>query len=118
MLSALALVGDSVGNLVVKNVIDKASREIQEGDQISASLRKAGIFPDLLVQMVSIGEETGDLPEMFERTADYYDEELDSLVSSLSSIIEPAMMIFVGIVVGIFIMGILLPILGISAQFT
>lgn len=117
LLQALQLVADSSGNLVVSNSIGRVARNIQSGDRISETLESVGVFPDLVVQMAAIGEEAGSLPEMLERVADYFDEELDSTINALTGLIEPAMMIVVGGLVGVFVMGILLPILGISTAY-
>ncbi|MHB2021299.1 MAG: type II secretion system F family protein [Candidatus Xenobia bacterium] len=74
------------------------------------------MFPQLMVQMATVGEESGNLDLMFERVAEYYEEELDNAIGSITSLIEPAMMMVVGgLIVGVFVMGILLPIMGISA---
>ncbi|MHB2016010.1 MAG: type II secretion system F family protein [Candidatus Xenobia bacterium] len=73
------------------------------------------MFPPLMVQMATVGEESGNLDLMFERVAEYYEEELDNAIGSLTALIEPAMMVIVGLIVGVFVMGILLPIMGISA---
>jgi type IV pilus assembly protein PilC len=114
MLQALSLVSDAAGNAVVSASIQRVARNIQSGDRISVTLEQVGIFPDLVVQMAEIGEEAGTLPEMLQRVAEYFEEELDTTVSSITALIEPAMMMVVGGMVGVFVMGVLLPILGIS----
>jgi type IV pilus assembly protein PilC len=117
LLQCLQLVADSSGNMVVARSIGRVARNIQSGDRISDTLEAVRIFPDLVVQMAAIGEEAGTLPEMLERVADYYDEELDTTINALTALIEPAMMVIVGGVVCVFVMGILLPILGISTAY-
>lgn len=117
LLQSLQLVANSSGNLVISRSISRVARNIQGGDRISDTLETVGVFPDLVVQMAAIGEEAGSLPEMLERVADYYDEELDSTINGLTALIEPAMMLLVGGMVGVFVMGILLPILGISTAY-
>lgn len=116
LLKALSLVGKASGNLVVDRAVEKIASDIQEGSKLSEAMKRSGIFPDLVIQMVSIGEEAGTLPEMLERTADYFDSELESTIESVTALLEPAMMIFVGFIVGIFVMGILLPIMGITSR--
>ncbi len=115
LISALQLVAGSSGNRMVAMRIRKVGRNIQEGDAISATLKHARLFPDLLIQMCTMGEEAGSLPDMLERVADYYDEEVESSVAAMTALLEPAMMVLIGGVVGVFVMGVLLPILGISA---
>lgn len=117
LLQSLQLVSDSSGNLVVSGSIARVARNIQSGDRISDTLETVGVFPDLVVQMTAIGEEAGTLPEMLERVADYFDEELDATINGLTALIEPLMMLVVGGIVGVFVMGILLPILGISTAY-
>ena len=70
----------------------------------------------MLIQMSAMGEEAGSLPDMMERVADYYDEEVDASVDALTALLEPTMMVLIGGVVGVFVMGVLLPILGVSSS--
>lgn len=115
LLQSLSLVAGSAGNLVVARSLSVVAGKIQEGDKISDTLEQVGIFPDLMVQMAAIGEEAGSLPEMFERVADYYEAEIDATIAAMTAVLEPGMMVMVGGVVGMFVMGVLLPILGISS---
>ena len=117
LLKAMSLVAGASGNMVVTRSVEKMSIEIQEGEKLSKAMKRTNIFPELVTQMVSIGEEAGTMPEMFERTSEYFEQELEGAIESLTSMMEPAMMIVVGIIVGIFVMGILLPILGIASRF-
>ncbi|HEY3998422.1 MAG TPA: type II secretion system F family protein [Candidatus Xenobia bacterium] len=114
LLEGLTYVAGAAGNAYVARSIQKVSHDVQEGGKISSVLANIPLFPPLLVQMASIGEETGNLDVMFERIAEFYEEELDAAISALTSLIEPLMMAFVGAVVCFFVLGILLPILGIS----
>ena len=115
LLHALQLVSAAAGNAVVTRALDRVAKDITEGGRLSEKLDKTAVFPDLMIQMTSIGEESGSLPEMFEHVADYYEAEIDASITQLTSILEPTMMIIVGGIVGMFIMGVLLPIMGISA---
>ncbi|MEW6282658.1 MAG: type II secretion system F family protein [Candidatus Eremiobacterota bacterium] len=117
LLQSLSLVAGSAGNLVVARSLGKVARNIQEGDKISDTLESVKIFPDLMIQMAAIGEEAGSLPDMFERVADYYESEIDATIAAMTAVLEPAMMVLVGGVVGMFVMGVLLPILGISTGY-
>ena len=114
LLHALNLVSAAAGNAVIQKALDQVAKDITEGGRLSEKLDKAKVFPDLMIQMASIGEESGSLPEMFDHVADYYEAEIDSTITQLTSVLEPAMMILVGLLVGVFIMGVLLPIMGIS----
>jgi type IV pilus assembly protein PilC len=117
LLQALSLVADSSGNEVMAQAIRRLARQVQEGEKLSETLARSGMFPDLAVQMVAVGEEAGKLPEMLERMARYYESEMDAQVSSLTALVEPCMMVLVGLMVGVFVMGILLPILGMSSAY-
>ncbi len=117
LLKAMNLVSGASGNMVVTRSVEKMSHEIQEGEKLSQAMKRSKIFPELVNQMVSIGEEAGTMPEMFEKTSEYFEQELEGSIEALTSIMEPAMMIIVGIIVGVFVMGILLPILGIASRF-
>lgn len=115
LVESLGLVAEAAGNELVAQKVKQIGRQIQSGEVLSDTLRQAGLFPDLLIQMTAIGEEAGSLPDMLERVADYYDEELEASIASLTALLEPAMMVVIGGLVGVFVMGVLLPILGISA---
>ncbi len=117
LLESLTHVGNAAGNLVVTRSIQRVTREIQEGERISVTLGRLPLFPPLLVQMATVGEETGTLDTMFERVADYYEQELEASIATLLALIEPLMMVAVGAVVCVFVMGVLLPIMGISAAY-
>jgi type IV pilus assembly protein PilC len=117
LLESLIHVGSAAGNMVVTRSIQRVTRELQAGEKISQTLGKVPLFPPLLVQMVTVGEETGTIDQMFERVADYYEQELETAISSVLSLIEPLMMIIVGGIVCFFVMGVLLPIMGISTAY-
>jgi type IV pilus assembly protein PilC len=115
LVDALSLVARSSGNEEVSRKLNRSAREIGEGQGITATLRTTEVFPDMLIQMSAMGEEAGSLPEMMERVADYYDEEVDTSTDQMTALLEPCMMVLIGGIVMIFIMGVLPPILGISA---
>lgn len=117
LLKSMSLVAGASGNSVVARAVEKMSKEIREGERMSVVMKRAKIFPELVVQMVSIGEEAGNISEMLDRTSEYFEQELESAIESMTSVMEPAMMILVGLIVGVFVMGILLPILGIASKF-
>lgn len=116
LVDAMNLVSRAAGNEAVTKRLAKGARSIGEGEGITKTLKLTGVFPDMLIQMSTMGEEAGSLPEMMERVADYYDEEVDSSVDALTALLEPSMMIMIGGVVCVFVMGVLLPILGVSSS--
>lgn len=115
LIDALTLVARSAGNEEVTRKLQRSAKDIGEGGGITATLRTTQVFPDMLIQMSAMGEEAGSLPEMMGRVADYYDEEVDSATDAMTSLLEPCMMVLIGGIVMIFVMGVLPPILGISA---
>lgn len=117
LLESLVHVGNAAGNQVVTRSVQRVTRDLQAGERISQTLARVPIFPPLLVQMATVGEETGTLDQMFERVADYYEQELEAAVGSMLALIEPLMMIVVGGIVCFFVMAVLLPIMGISSAY-
>jgi len=116
LVDAMKLVARAAGNEAVAQRLSRGAREIGEGEGITKTLKGSQVFPDMLIQMSAMGEEAGSLPDMMERVADYYDEEVDSSVDALTALLEPSMMILIGGVVCVFVMGVLLPILGVSSS--
>ncbi len=100
VLSALQIVRDTAGNELVSNAIQKVHDAVKEGEPMAAPLAATKIFPEMVISMIEVGEETGKLAEMLNKIADTYDEEVDNAVGSLTSMIEPLMMVFLAVVVG------------------
>lgn len=117
LLESLKMAAISSNNLVMRNAILDTAERIEKGSKLSTALIETGVYSQMLIQMVSVGEDTGNLAEMFERTSEYYREELDSSLTSLTSLIEPCMMIGVGIMVFFMVYGIFMPIMGISQAY-
>ena len=109
ILSCLEIVRDTSGNLVIANAIDAARIEIQQGGMISIALQKDNVFPAMAIQMISIGEETGELDAMLMKVADFYEDEVEQAVKSMTSILEPVMIVFVGGMVGTILLAMYLP---------
>ncbi len=109
ILSSLDIVCNTVGNQVIANAIAGAKAEIQQGGMMSLALQKANVFPALAIQMISIGEETGELDAMMMKVADFYEDEVEQAVKALTSIIEPLMMVAVAGMVGIILLSMYLP---------
>jgi len=109
ILEALEITARTAGNLVVANAINKSVLSIAEGDTITGPLRETGVFPPMVTQMISVGEKTGGLDEMLSKIADFYDEEVDEAVSALTSVIEPIIIVFMGVVIGGILIAMYLP---------
>ena len=110
MLKALETAGAAANNEIVKEALLRASREVAEGNATSQSLRSAGIFPPLVLQMVTSGEKTGELPTMLAYVCTLYDRETEAKVKSLTSIIEPIMIVVLGVIVGSIAISVIVPI--------
>jgi len=100
ILDALDITAKTAGNKVIQIAIRKSVVSIAEGDTITAPLKESGVFPPMVTQMIHVGEKTGGLDDMLSKIADFYDEEVDAAVSALTSIIEPVIIVFMGIVIG------------------
>ncbi|MBE9017922.1 pilus assembly protein PilC [Chroococcidiopsis sp. CCALA 051] len=109
ILSALEIVRDTAGNQIIANAVDAARKEIQQGGMISLALQKERVFPVMAIQMISIGEETGELDSMLMKVADFYEDEVEQAVKALTSIIEPIMIIVLGGMVGTILISMYLP---------
>ena len=109
ILTGLEITARTAGNRVIQEAIMAARASIREGETISAPLRQSNVFPPMVVQMISVGEETGALDDMLTRIADFYDSEVDTAVDSLTSLIEPIMIVFMGAVVGGMVIAMYLP---------
>ncbi|KJH70016.1 type II secretion system F family protein [Aliterella atlantica] len=109
ILTALEIVRDTAGNQVIANALDASRQEIQQGGMISVALRKDDVFPLMAIQMISIGEETGELDQMLMKVADFYEDEIEQAVKALTSVIEPVMIVVLGGMVGTILLSMYLP---------
>ena len=109
ILTALEIVRDTAGNQIIANAVDASRREIQQGGMISLSIQKERVFPIMAIQMISIGEETGELDHMLMKIADFYEDEVEQAVKAMTSIIEPIMIIVLGGMVGLILISMYLP---------
>jgi type IV pilus assembly protein PilC len=109
ILTSLEIVRDTAGNQVIANAVDEARKEIQTGGLISLALQKEKVFPPMAIQMISIGEETGELDQMLMKVADFYEDEVEQSVKALTSIIEPIMILFLGGMVASILLAMYLP---------
>lgn len=110
LISALESVADATGNIVYKEAVLKVRDDVSTGQQLQFSMRATGVFPAMAVQMVAIGEEAGSLDEMLDKVATYYEDEVDTQVDSLTSLMEPIIMSVLGVLVGGLVMAMYLPI--------
>jgi type IV pilus assembly protein PilC len=110
ILDALEITARTAGNRVVEDAVMEARQSIAEGETIAGPLENVGIFPPMVVQMISIGETTGGLDEMLNKVADFYDTEVDSAVENLTSALEPIIIVFLGVIVGGMVIAMYLPI--------
>ncbi|MBD2415241.1 pilus assembly protein PilC [Nostoc calcicola FACHB-389] len=109
ILTCLEIVRDTSGNQVIANAIDAARAEIQQGGMISIALQKDKVFPAMAIQMISIGEETGELDGMLMKVADFYEDEVEQAVKALTSVLEPIMILVLGGMVGTILLAMYLP---------
>ena len=109
ILTGLEITARTSGNRVIQEAIMAARASIREGETIAAPLRTSNVFPPMVVQMIAVGEETGALDDMLTRIADFYDDEVDTAVDALTSLIEPIMIVFMGGVVGGMVVAMYLP---------
>ena len=115
LLDALAIVSDSVSNIAVQEAILFVRSRLSEGATLADPLQVTGIFPNMVVQMIRVGEETGALDTMLNKIADFYDEEVDDAIGKMMAMIEPLMMVFLAFIVGGMLIGMYLPIFSMSS---
>jgi type IV pilus assembly protein PilC len=109
IIKALEISGQTAGNWVVESALADVRAKVHQGVPIAEPLIENPVFPPLVSQMVKVGEETGELEKMLGKIADFYEDEVDSSIQTLTSIIEPIMMIAVGMMVGVIIISMYLP---------
>jgi len=110
ILDGLEITARTAGNKVVEEAIMKTRVSIAEGKTIAAPLKETTVFPPMVVQMIAVGEQTGALDSMLAKIADFYDEEVDTAVANLTSLLEPLLMVFLGVVIGGVVVAMYLPI--------
>ena len=114
VLNALGIVAKTAGNSVVEEAIANCRTAVREGEPISRPLAKSGVFPPMVTRMISVGEQTGQLEKMLTKIADFYDEQVDAAVSALTSIIEPLVIAFLGVLIGGIVISLFMPIFKIT----
>ena len=116
ILQALNITKETAGNVVISEAINKVHESVKEGESIVQPLQASKVFPSMVISMVDVGEETGQLPEMLLKIADVYDDEVDNAVTALTSVLEPIMIVFLALVVGAIVFALFLPLIKIIQQ--
>jgi type IV pilus assembly protein PilC len=111
ILQALNITRDTAGNVIISQAIEKVHEAVKEGETIVIPLQASGVFPNMVISMVDVGEETGQLPEMLLKVADVYDDEVDNAVTALTSILEPIMIVILALIVGAVVFALFLPLI-------
>src|SRR5207253_1655156 len=111
ILRSLEVTACTSGNITIQEAVDRVRDSIREGESLTGPMRDSPIFPPMVVQMIGVGEETGELERMLVSIADFYETEVDTDVKALTSIIEPIVMIVMGVVIGCIVMSVFIPIL-------
>ncbi|MBI4666538.1 MAG: type II secretion system inner membrane protein GspF [Nitrospinae bacterium] len=114
LIDSLKVTGKITGNALIEKAVEQAVVNITEGQAMADPLKRSGLFPPLVTQMISAGEKTGSLAEMLEKISDAYDFEVETALSAMTSLVEPALIVVMGAVVGFIVMAILLPIFELS----
>jgi len=109
IMQALETVGATAGNVVIEEAVLSARESIREGGRLADPLKKCGLFPAMVTQMIGVGEETGALDQMLSKIADFYDQEVDAAVKGLTSMIEPIVIVVMGVVIGSIVIAMFMP---------
>ncbi len=118
ILSSLEIVANTAGNAVFSGVVRDSMESVRAGQTIADPLAKSGEFPPMVTRMISVGEKTGALEQLLLKISDFYDQEVDSTVASLTSLIEPMLIVLLGVIVGGMVIALILPIFGLGAAVT
>lgn len=109
ILAALEICGKTAGNVIIEEAVMKTRASIQQGESIAAPLRESDVFPPMVVRMIDVGERTGALESMLTKIAEFYEDQVDAAVSGLTSMIEPLLIVFLGVVVGFIVISMFMP---------
>jgi type IV pilus assembly protein PilC len=116
ILQALTITRETSGSVVISDAINRVHESVKEGEPMVIPLEASGLFPPLVISMIQVGEETGQLPDMLTKVADVYEEEVDVTVSGLTSLLEPIMIVFLAVVVGTIVIALFLPLISIITE--
>lgn len=109
LVQALDIVMSVIDNKIAQNAIVKVKEQVVRGETLNSSLKETGVFPQMLYSMIKIGEETGSLDEILNKTADFYDEELETTIQGTVALMEPALIVIMGLIIGFIIISIMIP---------
>ncbi|MEI6794316.1 MAG: type II secretion system F family protein [Verrucomicrobiota bacterium] len=118
ILQSISITRDTLDNVVIAKSLERVHDRVRDGEPLSVPLEQSGVFPQMVTSMIQVGEETGQLPEMLNRVADIYDEEVDNAVTALTSIIEPVLIVFLAVVVGMIVLAMFLPLIALITKMT
>ena len=113
ILQALNITKETAGNVVISEAIAKVHDAVKEGESVVHPLEASGVFPPMVISMIDVGEETGQLPEMLLKVADVFDDEVDNAVAGMTSLLEPIMIVFLALIVGTIVIALFLPLISI-----
>ncbi len=113
ILQALNITRETAGNSIIADAISKVHDSVKEGESIVQPLEASGVFPPMVISMIDVGEETGQLPEMLLKIAEVYDDEVDNAVTGLTSLLEPIMIVFLAVIVGTIVIALFMPLIAI-----
>ena len=116
ILQALNITRDTAGNVIIADAVTKVHDAVKEGESIVHPLEASGVFPPMVISMVDVGEETGQLPEMLLKIAEVYDDEVDNAVEGLTSLLEPIMIVLLAVIVGTIVIALFMPLIDIIKQ--
>jgi type IV pilus assembly protein PilC len=116
IITSLEIVSKTSGNKIIEDAVENAKKSVQEGVPISEPLEASGIFPPMVTKMIAVGEKTGKLEAMLFKVAQFYEEQTENTISSLTSLIEPLVIGFLGIVIGGIVVALFLPIVSITSM--
>ncbi|SCK00870.1 Cholera toxin secretion protein epsF [uncultured Clostridium sp.] len=116
LVHSLPVVAGVLGNKIAEDAINKVREEVTKGEWLSEPIKEAGIFPEMLSSMINIGEETGQLDEILNKTADFYDDEVEQAIQTTTALIEPLLIVVMGIVIGFIVISIMLPMFDMYTQ--
>src|SRR5439155_22491626 len=114
ILQALNITRETAGNTVVAEAINKVHDSVKEGESIVHPLEASGVFPPMVISMIDVGEETGQLPEMLLKIAEVFDDEVDTAVTGLTSLLEPIMIVVLAVVGGTIVISLFMPLISIT----
>jgi type IV pilus assembly protein PilC len=110
LLDSLSITSRAIGNVIYEEILKASSKRVKSGIALSETLKNNPLIPPLVPQIINVGERTGEIDHMLENMADYYEEEVDNTVKNISTLIEPAVIILLAIIIGVMLIAIMLPI--------